>query len=209
MIFIAILAPYLKRMYEFIEGKVEKVKPAFIIINANGVGYYIHISLATFDLIKTKNPVRIFTHQIIKEDSHSLFGFATEDERQTFIQLISVSGIGANTARLILSSLKTTDLVTAILNGNAPLISSIKGIGPKTAQRMILELKDKVGKINMTDFGGSQLGAGNNASEALQALISLGFNKQVAEKAIQKSISIVSNDNSTIEQLIKNSLKLL
>ncbi len=196
-------------MYEFIEGKVEKMKPAFAIINANGVGYHIHITLGTFDTVKNVNPLRLYVHQIVKEDSHSLYGFATEDERATFIQLISVSGIGANTARLILSSLKTNDLVTAILSGNAPLISSIKGIGPKTAQRMILELKDKVGKINMTDFGGTQVGVGNIASEALQALTALGFNKAVAEKVIQKCMATGSMDNSTVELLIKNSLKLL
>lgn len=196
-------------MYDFIEGKVEKIKPAYVVINAGGLGYMINISLATYDLVKKTNPLRLWIHQIIKEDSHSLYGFATEDERQLFGQLISVSGIGANTARLILSSLKANDLMTAIINGNTPLISSIKGIGPKTAQRMILELRDKVGKINMTDGFGDVSGAGSVVSECLQALIALGFNKPTAEKAIQKCMSNDSMDNSTVELLIKNTLKLL
>lgn len=195
-------------MYDFIEGPVDRIKPDSVVINVQGVGYRIHISLATFDKVKKSNPLRVYVHQIVREDYHALYGFADEGERQLFIQLISVSGIGANTARLILSSLKTNDLVMAILNNNVPLISSIKGIGPKTAQRMVLELKDKVGKLGGAAAGAS-VGIGDEPNnEALHALIALGFNRQKAERAIQKSMA--SNpDDSSVESIIKNSLKLL
>jgi len=195
-------------MYDFIEGKVDRLKPDSAIINANGVGYLIHISLATYDKVKKANPLRLFVHQIVREDHHALYGFAEEEERQLFKQLISVSGIGANTARLILSSLKTNDLVMAILNANVPLISSIKGIGPKTAQRMVLELKDKVGKLGGSSSSGSLGAISGPNHEALQALIALGFNRQKAEKAIQKALTS-SPEDSNVESIIKNSLKLL
>jgi Holliday junction DNA helicase RuvA len=196
-------------MYDFIEGKVDKIKPDNVVINANGVGYHINISLATYDSIKKQNPLRLYVHQIVREDHHALYGFADTDERTLFTQLISVSGIGANTGRLILSSLRTNDLVMAILNGNVPLISSIKGIGPKTAQRMVLELKDKLGKPKTGgDAMFDSIFAGPS-QEALQALIALGFNKQKAEKAIQKAMSSKDNENDTVELIIKNSLKLL
>ncbi len=196
-------------MYDFIEGQVDRMKPAYTVINNNGIGYHINISLATYDQVKTRNPLRLYIHPIIREDQHALYGFATEDERAIFAQLISVSGIGANTARLILSSLKTNDLVMAIINGNVPLISSIKGIGPKTAQRMVLELKDKIGKVTSGEGGFDESGMGSHSSEALQALVALGFNKSKAEKAIQKAMGSNDFDNSSVELIIKNSLKLL
>lgn len=195
-------------MYDFIEGPVDRIKPDYVVINAQGVGFKIHISLATFDKVKKSNPLRVYVHQIVREDHHALYGFADEEERQLFIQLISVSGIGANTARLILSSLKTNDLVMAILNSNVPLISSIKGIGPKTAQRMVLELKDKVGKMGGSNTGTISGDVEGPNNEALQALIALGFNRPKAERAIQKSIAANPADSS-VESIIKNSLKLL
>lgn len=196
-------------MYDFITGEVDKIKPDSVVINAGGVGYRIHISLGTYDSVKKTNPLKLFVHQIVREDHHALYGFATEDERTLFTQLISVSGIGANTGRLILSSLKTNDLVMAIINGNVPLISSIKGIGPKTAQRMVLELRDKLGKPKTGADGLLDSHIGGPAQEALQALIALGFNKQKAEKGIQKAMSSQDNENDTVESIIKNSLKLL
>ena len=195
-------------MYDFIEGKVDKLKPDSIVINANGVGYLIHISLATYDTVKKTNPLRLFVHQIVREDHHALYGFAEETERSLFKQLISVSGIGANTGRLILSSLKTNDLVMAIINGNVALISSIKGIGPKTAQRMVLELKDKVGKVSGSSGNSIVIGEQSANQEAVQALIALGFNRIKAEKAVQKAITQNQEDES-VESIIKNSLKLL
>lgn len=193
-------------MYDFIEGKVDKITPDSAIINANGVGYFINISLATFDDVKKTNPLRLMVHQIVREDFQALYGFSTPAERDLFRQLISVSGIGANTARLILSSLKSNDLIMAIMNANVPLISSIKGIGPKTAQRMVLELKDKVGKGIKGSGITTMLSSSNE--EALQALIALGFNKVKAEKAIQKALA-QNPDLDLVEDIIKNSLKLL
>lgn len=192
-------------MYDFIEGPVDRIAPDSAIINANGVGYHIHISLATYDSVKKTNPLRLLVHQIVREDHQSLYGFATPAERDLFRHLISVSGIGANTARLILSSLNSNDLIMAIMNANVPLISSIKGIGPKTAQRMVLELKDKVGK-NMGSASNPIVGSMND--EALKALIALGFNKQKAEKALQKALA-QNPDLNLVEDIVKNSLKLL
>lgn len=192
-------------MYDFIEGPVDRIAPDSAIINANGVGYHIHISLATYDSVKKTNPLRLLVHQIVREDYQSLYGFATPAERDLFRHLISVSGIGANTARLILSSLNSNDLIMAIMNANVPLISSIKGIGPKTAQRMVLELKDKVGK-NMGSASNPIVGSMND--EALQALIALGFSKQKAEKALQKALA-QNPELNLVEDIVKNSLKLL
>ena len=193
-------------MYDFIEGQVVKITPDSAIINAGGVGYHIHISLATFDTVKKTNPLRLLVHHVLREDYEALYGFASPAERDLFRQLISVSGIGANTARLILSSLQANDLVMAIINGNVALISSIKGIGPKTAQRMVLELRDKVGKGSGKSSGMSNISGPSN--EALKALIALGFNKMKAEKAIQQAMA-QNPDTSLVEDIIKYSLKLL
>lgn len=193
-------------MYNFIEGKVDKIAPDHAIINAAGVGYHIHISLATFDAVKKTNPLRLLVHHVVREDYEALYGFATPAERDLFRHLISVSGIGANTARLILSSLQANDLVMAIINGNVALISSIKGIGPKTAQRMVLELRDKVGKGTGKSSGMSL--SGGAPDEAIQALIALGFNKIKAEKAVQKAMA-QNPESNLVEDIIKYSLKLL
>jgi Holliday junction DNA helicase RuvA len=194
-------------MIEFLEGQVEEISPTHLVIQVNGIGYFVHISLNAYEHLSGKKQLRILTHQSIKEDSHTLYGFYNHTERSIFRHLISVSGIGPSTARMILSSLNQNDIIGAILNGNVPLLKSIKGIGPKAAQRMILELKDKIGKL-----GGDITTTANNSNtainEALEALQALGFARTAAEKALLRTSKDLGGD-ATTESLIKNSLKLL
>jgi len=199
-------------MYSFVEGQLIEKGPAYAVINCNGVGYLLHISLHTYSSIpepKRDSPVtcRLLTHLIVREDAMALFGFASEDERVLFRQLITVSGIGANTARLIFSSLTPEEVRTAIVRGDISLIQSVKGIGSKTAQRIIVDLRDKLEK---TAIPGEILEIQYNTKkdEALSGLIMLGFNKTLAEKTIDK---IIRTDGSglSVEDLIKKALRML
>lgn len=199
-------------MYAFIEGNLIEKNPAYAIINCNGVGYYINISLHTYSLLPdaANNQsvfCRLFTHLIVRDDALVLYGFADEVERLVFRQLITVSGIGANTARLILSSLSPEEIRAAIVRGDISLIQSVKGIGSKTAQRIIVDLKDKLEK---TGVPGEILETPYNTKkdEALSGLIMLGFNKTLAEKTIDKIIRTEGNGLS-VEDLIKTALKML
>lgn len=194
-------------MYAFIEGFIDSLNPASAVINCKGVGYNIAISLNTYSLIKGKSECRLLTHLVVREDAQILFGFASEDERILFRHLISVSGVGANTARLILSSLTPADVSEAIINARVGTLQRVKGIGGKTAQRIIIDLKDKLVK----DGGIKEiLGTTHNTNkeEALSALTLLGFNRNQSEKTIDK---IIQDEGSaiTVEQLIKNALKIM
>ncbi len=194
-------------MYDFIEGKIEKLTPAYAVINCNGLGFHINISVYTFEKMKALGQARLQVHQVISEDSHTLFGFFTEKEREVFRHLISVSGVGANTARILLSSLNEDALINAIIRKDAPLLQSVKGIGPKAAQRLILELHDKIGKIG----GGSINIPGIISSafdEALQAMQALGFVRATAEKALLR-VSKEQGENATTESLVKDAFKYL
>lgn len=194
-------------MYDFIEGKIEKLTPAYTVINCNGIGFLINISVYTFEKLKINEIARLKVHQVISEDSHILFGFYTEKEREVFRQLISVSGVGANTARVLLSSLSEDALINAIIRKDAPLLQSVKGIGPKAAQRIILELHDKIAKtISSTET--VQSGSANAFEEALQALLALGFARANAEKALL-SVSKETGNNAATETLVKNAFKYL
>ena len=173
----------------------------------NGVGYEIRISLQTFSQIQQVEECKLFIYLHVKEDEHSLYGFAEESERELFIQLISVSGVGPNTARVILSSLTAAELEQAILQENEKLIQSIKGIGPKSAKRLILELKDKMGK-GSEHISISKPTHNTFREEALSALVMLGFAKSSAEKAIDKTLQEHEGD-MRIEELIKAALKLM
>jgi Holliday junction DNA helicase RuvA len=193
-------------MYEYIEGKVEEVTPAYVIINNHDVGYFINISLSTFPALTKEAIVRLYVHQVVREDAHLLFGFATKTEREIFRQLITVSGIGANTARMMLSSMSPTEIQEAILNENLNSLKSIKGIGAKSAQRLIVELKDKLSKeVSGEDF----LIPKDNTirDEALSALVALGFGKPAIEKVIDRILS--DNQDINVEDLIKQALKKL
>ncbi|HLN52713.1 MAG TPA: Holliday junction branch migration protein RuvA [Lentimicrobium sp.] len=194
-------------MYAFLQGVIESINPATVVLNCNGIGYDISISLNTYSLVKGKNECRLLTHLVVREDAHILFGFANEDERMLFRHLISVSGVGANTARLILSSLTPADVTEAIVNGKVAVLQKVKGIGGKTAQRVIIDLKDKLVK----DSGIKEiLGTAHNTTrdEALSALTLLGFNKSMAEKTVDK---IIQEEGAAIsvEYLIKSALKMM
>jgi holliday junction DNA helicase RuvA len=193
-------------MYEYVEGKVEEITPAYAIINNNGIGYFVNISLSTFPALTKDAIIKLYLHQVVREDAHLLFGFASKTEREIFRLLITVSGIGANTARMMLSSMSPTEIREAILSENLNTLKSIKGIGAKSAQRLIVELKDKLGKdISGEDFFMPKDNTVRN--EALSALVALGFGKPAVEKVIDKLIS--ENQNISVEDLIKQTLKKL
>lgn len=192
-------------MIAHLNGKLVEKNPTNVIIECGGVGYFVKISLNTFSALGSNEQLKLFTQQIVREDAHLLFGFATIEERDVFNLLLSVSGIGPNTAILMLSSLQPADIAQAIQTDDVRTIQSIKGIGAKTAQRVIIDLKDKMVKMEWT--GGSNIFTGNNTNrfDALTALISLGFDKKSAEKAIEK----LATGTESVEELIKGALKIL
>ena len=194
-------------MYDFIAGKIDRITPTEVVINSNGVGYLLHITLNTFEKIKSENEIKIYAHLIVREDSHTLYGVATTNEREMYVKLVGVNGVGPSTARMILSSLSVDDVVSAISNANIAVLKSIKGIGPKAAQRLIVELQDKLGGIG-TDSAYQLTGGSQAMEEALEALIALGFAKQSVNKILMR-ITKESGNNLTTEELIKKSLQLL
>lgn len=194
-------------MYSFIEGKIAELTPANAVIDCSGIGYLISISLNTYMKLTGKASCRLFTHLVVREDALVLFGFADEHERTMFQHLISVSGIGPNTARLILSAMSPDEIAEAIIRENVKLLQSIKGIGGKSAQRIIIDLKDKMQKDSPVR---EILGSTHNTSraEALSALVMLGFNKTLAEKAIEQ-VQKTEGMALPVEQIIKSALKIL
>ena len=194
-------------MYSFIEGKIADLNPAGAVIDCHGVGYLINISLNTYTRLAGKENCRLHTHLVVREDALILYGFAEESERSIFQQLISVSGIGPNTARLILSSLTPDEVTDAIVNEKVKVLQNIKGIGGKSAMRLIVDLKDKMFKdAPVREILGSPYNT--NKAEALSALVMLGFTKALAEKAIDKVIK-TEGPAVTVEHLVKNALKIL
>ncbi len=194
-------------MYAYIDGRLVFKCPAYVIVEAGGIGYHINISLNTYSKLPDGERCKLFVWFHVKEDAHTLYGFIDEGEKRLFLHLISVSGIGPGTGRMILSSVTPDEIQAAIVKGDVPLIQKIKGIGPKSAQRIILELQDKLKKEGLESL--ITLPQINTAKdEALSALVMLGFAKNVAEKAID-SVLKRSNENLTVEQLIKNALKSL
>lgn len=193
-------------MIKHISGKISEKTPAIVVIDCNGVGYGLQISLNTYEKIGDKSEVKLLTYLSIKEDSHTLYGFAEEEERQLFMQLISVNGVGTNTARMILSSLKPIEIKQAIAAGNWNLLKSIKGIGPKTAQRLVVDLQDKVKLLNLNETGNISF-KNPIVDEALSALVMLGFGKVEAEKILMKIKQ--ENPEFSVEQLVKQALKTL
>jgi len=193
-------------MYEYISGKFIEKKPTFVIVENNGIGYFVNISLFTNAKIENIENGTLYIHQVLKEDSSSFYGFFDKSERQIFRLLISVSGIGANTGRLMLSSLSPEEIKNAIQTDNVNLIKSVKGIGVKTAQRVILDLRDKIEKAEI-EGGTISVIDNSKKEEALSALIMLGFAKKIAEKHIDKIIK--ENPEINIENIVKLSLKTL
>lgn len=194
-------------MYSFISGKVAEKNPAYVVIDNHGVGYLINITLNTYTSVGEQEEVKLYVHLAVREDAHVLYGFYTEEERSLFLQLITVSGVGCNTARLILSSLTVKETVEAIATNNIKMIQGVKGIGAKTAQRIIVDLHDKVSKLNISDGEKTPVMYNTLKEEALSALMVLGFNKTNVEKTLDKLLSQMNNPN--VEQLIKEALRLL
>ena len=193
-------------MYEFIRGTVTDLNPASVVIEAGGVGYFINISLNTYSKVNGQKEAHVLIHQVVREDAHILYGFAEQRERELFRNLISVNGVGANTAIMMLSSLNPDELIAAVTTGNADVLKAVKGIGAKTAQRIIIDLKDKFGKIPET--GQILISADNTTKkESLSALVMLGFSKKDADKVVSKIIR--EEPDATVESVIKRALKRL
>lgn len=192
-------------MITHLNGRLIEKNPTSIIVECNGIGYEVKISLTTFSQLNDDESIKIFTQFIVREDAQLLYGFASKTEREMFNHLISVSGIGPNTAMIMLSSLQPEEIAQAIQTENVKVIQSVKGIGAKTAQRVIIDLKDKMLKM---EFSSENIFISNNTNrnDALTALVSLGFDKKSVEKALDK---IGSNGDETVEILIKEALRIL
>lgn len=200
-------------MIDYIKGSIAELTPTYAVIETNGIGYGIHIALTTYSALGKSTEAKLYVHEVIREDAHLLFGFMNKGERALFLLLISVSGIGANTARMILSSYTAGEIRQIIATGNAKLLSSIKGIGPKTAQRIIVELKDKILKVEMDDETQSTLLNEVDAStegareEAIAALTMLGFASAPSTKVVNQLLK--EDPQIPVEQVIKRALKML
>jgi len=189
-----------------IRGRLVEKNPTYVVVDCAGVGYLLHVSLQTFSSLPTDENIRLFTHLSIREDAHTLYGFITKTEREVFKLLISVSGVGPSIARTMLSSMNSEEVQNAIASENVALIQSVKGIGAKTAQRVIVDLKDKI--LKTFDIDEVSLSSNNtNKEEALSALEVLGFNRRQSEKVITAILK--STPNETVELLIKKALKNL
>ncbi len=203
-------------MYEYIQGKLAEINPAYAVIDTGGTGFILHITLNTYTRIQGLEQCKLFAHQVIREDAHVLFGFADLEERELFRLLISVSGVGPNTARLLLSSLTVSDLKDAIVSGRVGVLKSVKGIGEKSAQRIIVDLKDKVDR---TPSPAQKIDVLHNTvrDESLSGLVILGFPKKMAEKALdevlkelrQTALGDAEQPAPSVEKLIKEALKRL
>ena len=193
-------------MIDYIKGTITSVTPTFLTIETGGVGYFINISLTTFSKLEGKSDYKVLVHEVIREDAHLLFGFADKEEREIFRFLISVTGVGASTARMMLSSLSPGEVEKAIIGSDVNVLKSVKGIGLKTAQRIIVDLKDKLGKQSGT---GEIFAFADNTrrDEALSALVMLGFAKGAVSKVLEKIVR--EEKDLTVEDMIKRALKNL
>jgi Holliday junction DNA helicase RuvA len=194
-------------MIEYIEGNFTIKTPTYIVVDAGGVGYKMNVSLHTYEKVANMNGGRLLAHPVYREDTQDLFGFFSESERELFRQLISISGVGPNTARMMLSSLAPDDLRRAIIRGDVSLIKTVKGVGPKSAQRIVVELQDILTKTTAPEVA-SSLPKSRAAEEALAAMTMLGFTRMQAEKAIS-GILREQNGELTVEELIKQALKTI
>ena len=194
-------------MIHHINGRLVEKAPTHAIIEAGGVGYFINISLLTYSKLKDTEACMLYTYLSVKEDSHTLYGFAEKTEREIFRKLISVNGVGATTARIMLSSLTSDEITAAIISGDVDTLKSIKGIGTKSAQRIIVDLKDKLGKIEGLEENILTFNNNTYKDEALSALLALGFTKNVVDKVLVKVLK--AQPDLDVEGLIKGALKNL
>lgn len=196
-------------MLDYISGQIAELNPTFVVVDNNGIGYMINISLTTYNEVLKKSKgelAKLYVYEAIREDAHVLFGFATKHERELFMMLISVSGVGPNTARMILSSLSPEDLEQCIASGNVGLLKSVKGIGGKTAQRILVDLKDKI-KVASDTLLDNDSAPNAVFDESLAALIMLGFTQQMSQKVLKKLFK--ENPSITVEEAIKKALKMM
>lgn len=193
-------------MIDYIKGEITELTPTSTTIEAYGIGYFINISLNTYSNLSGKKNTQLYIYEAIREDAHVLFGFSDKQEREMFLLLISVSGIGAGTARMMLSSLNTTELANVIASGNVDMLKTVKGIGMKTAQRVIVDLKDKI-KVSNIEHIDTLAASSPSAEEAVAALVMLGFPQQASQKAVGRILK--DKPDSTVEQIIKSALKIL
>lgn len=195
-------------MIEYLKGEIIEISPAYLVMECNGVGYMVNISLNTYSAFNSKPAGKIYIHEVIREDAHLLFGFAGREERELFLLLVSVSGVGANTARMILSSLSPSELVGAIASKNEAMLTNVKGIGAKTAQRILVDLKNKVKPTDgYTEENPMHTARPALAEEAVAALVMLGFPKAASQKAV---LSILKREPAlAVEQVIKTALRML
>ena len=196
-------------MIEYIQGEIAELSPAQLIMDCGGMGYCLHISLTTYSAFNGLQKGKVFVHEVLREDAHLLFGFATRDERELFLLLTSVSGVGPNTARMILSSLPPAELVQVIASGDDKSLTLIKGIGSKTAQRIVVDLKSKVKSVESETE--KRLHRSSVQSETIEgavaALVMLGFQKAVSRKAVDSVLN--KTPHASVEQIIKDALKIL
>lgn len=194
-------------MYDYIKGNVAELTPTYVVLDNHGVGYMINISLNSFNVLQNQEEVvKVYVYEAIREDAHLLYGFTERRERELFLLLISVSGVGANTARMILSSLTPSDLEQTIASENVGILKSVKGIGAKTAERIIVDLKDKIKLSTDTLLDKNQV-TSEVFDEAMSALVMLGFTKQMSQKALKKLFT--AEPTITVEQAIKKALKMM
>jgi Holliday junction DNA helicase RuvA len=193
-------------MFEYIKGDLVDLTPTSVVVDNNGIGYFLNISLNAYSKLSGHKSAMIYLHQVVREDAHILYGFIDAKEREIFRHLISVSGVGASTARVMLSSLTPEEIQSAILSASAKTLQSVKGIGAKSAQRIIIELKDKLGKdVDLAEISMTQ--DNTTKDEALSALVMLGFAKNAVAKVVDKLFK--ANPSSSVEDLIKQALKQL
>lgn len=194
-------------MYEYIQGPVAELAPAYAVIDAGGVGYFLNISLQTYSEIENAESAKLYAHYIVREDAHILYGFATKRERELFRLLISVSGVGGNTARMILSTYSTSELQNIIATGNAVLLKNVKGLGLKTAQKIIVELNGKMLDLNDVETTAAVQKDSAVYDEALAALVMLGFAKSASEKTLRQIIK--ESPSIAVEDAVRDALKRL
>jgi len=194
-------------MFEYIKGHLVELTPTYVVVENNDFGYFINVSVNTSALLKQGQECQLYLHQVVREDAHLLYGFIDKKEREIFRLLISVSGIGPNTARLVLSSVNSNDLAEAVVKNNIALLQSIKGIGSKTAQRIIIELRDKISDMNIEYDQKFSLSDNTLQKDALNALTMLGFSKPAVEKVLNKLFK--ENNDLTLEEVVKQALNYL
>ena len=198
-------------MYDYIQGEVTELTPAYAVVEAGGVGYYLVISLQTYAELEHLSSARVYTHFAVREDAQTLYGFATREEREVFRLLVSVSGVGGNTARMILSTYSPAELANILATENAVLLKNVKGLGLKTAQKIIVELKDKAAGLSSTGTGSpaqtAAAGTDETHTEATAALTMLGFGKAASEKAVQSILK--ETPSAGVEEVIRLALKKL